>query len=158
MPKADYTYNYVRSRREIVGLLRHWEPKLRACGSDWESGISGHTRYRILRVANSMLRVLEREYPDSRPPYSRKLGRNSTAGTGHLCINDMPARNDMPAHADTPTALSGAFFRRLVARKPIIATNPPSIRQASSDRHRETSGSLLGSQVSKGSPSVVNSK
>ncbi len=110
MPKADYTYNHVRSRREIVGLLRHWEPKLRACGSDWGSGTSGHTRYRILRVANSMLRVLEREYPNSRSRYSKKLGRNSTAATGHLCINDMPARNDMPAHADTPAGLLGAFF------------------------------------------------
>jgi hypothetical protein len=80
MLKADYSCN--RSRREIVGLLRHWEPKLRACGSDWESGIPGHSRYRILRVANSMLRVLEREYPDSRPRHSKKLGSNSTAAAG----------------------------------------------------------------------------
>jgi hypothetical protein len=65
MPKADYSYDHVRSRREIVDLLRHWEPKLRACGSDWESGMSGYVRYHILCVANSMLRVLERGYPVS---------------------------------------------------------------------------------------------
>jgi hypothetical protein len=111
VPKADYTYNHVRSRREIMGLLRHWEPKLRACGSDWESGIPGHIRYRMLRVANSMLRVLEREYPDSRPGYSKQLGRNSTAATGHLDINDMPTR------ADTPAALLGGFFPAFAGEK-----------------------------------------
>lgn len=37
MPKTDCTYNHVCSRREIMDLLRYWEPKLRACGSDWES-------------------------------------------------------------------------------------------------------------------------
>jgi hypothetical protein len=103
MPKPDYTDNHVHSRREIVDLLRHWEPKLRACGSDWESGTSGYTRYHILHVANSMLRVLERGYPVSRPRYIKKLGRNSTAATGHRCINEMPAC------ADTPAALWGAL-------------------------------------------------
>lgn len=103
MPNADYTYNHVRSRREIVDLLRHWEPKLRACGSDWESGMSGYTRYHILHVANSMLRVLERGYPVSRPRYIKKLGRKSTAATEHRCIKDIPAR------ADTPAALWGAL-------------------------------------------------
>jgi hypothetical protein len=97
MPKAAYTYSHVRSRREIVDLLRHWEPKLRACGSDWESGMPSYTRYHILRVANSMLRVLERGYPVSRPRYIKKFGRNSTAATGNRSINDMPARADMPA-------------------------------------------------------------
>ena len=110
MPKADYTYN--RARPEIVGLLRHWEPKLRACGSDWESGIPGHTRYRILRIANWMLRVLEREYPDSRPRYSKKLGSNSTAPTGHFCINSMPVR------ADTPAPLFGGFVSAFGGEKP----------------------------------------
>ena len=103
MPKAAYTYSHVRSRREIVDLLRHWEPKLRACGSDWESGMPGYTRYHILRVANSMLRVLERGYPVSRPRYIKKLARNSTAATGHRCTNDMRAR------ADTPAALCGVL-------------------------------------------------
>ena len=51
----------VLSRRELVTYIKRWEPQLRKLGSDWADDIPTEARATILRIANSMLRVLLRE-------------------------------------------------------------------------------------------------
>ena len=76
--------------RVLMDTLIACQWDLRDLGGDWESGIPGTARLRILRAANRMLRVTRGAEPPRPPP----VGTTLPTRRSWLIIHDL---TDLPA-------------------------------------------------------------